>query len=290
MPGTAPRVTPADATRSQPQSAPCSMLLDCGDGVIGAGGLKAAVVAEPRAQQVLVAANQLDRDASHKRARFRSTSMLSFSWQLSHSAAPGRAITTTSMAGRSALCLRNDSLTRRLIRFRWTADLETLRDTANPSRAARPVPEATMMVKQKSLRRRPDLNTRVNSTGDSRRRLRGKRCDGAGFAVLPPLLVAAGRTSDSEASAALGAPPGQHLAAVLRGHAGAETMRPFPPQIARLIRAFHRRGPVREVPLARPSEARQKDGKSYAARNGVSTKRELTPGWRPAVDNPGPAS
>jgi hypothetical protein len=287
MPGTAPRVTPADPARGQPQSAPHSMLLDRADCVLGAAGLKAAVVAEPRAQQVLVAANQVDRDASHKRARSRSTSMLSWSWQLSHSAAPGRAITTTSMAGRCALCLRNDSLTRRLIRFRWTADLETLRETANPSRAARPAPEATMTVKQESLRRRPDLNTRVNSAGESRRRFRGKRCDGA---ALPLLLVAADRPSDSEASAALGAPPGQHLPAVLRSHAGTETMRPFPPQIARLIRAFHRRRPVREVPLARLPEARQKDEKSYAAHNGVSTKRAATPGWWPAVDNSGLAS
>jgi hypothetical protein len=193
-----------------------------------------------------------------------------------------------SMAGRSALRLRNDSLTRRLIRFRWTADLETLRDTATPSRATLLAPGATMTVKQESLRRRPDLNTLVNSAVDRRRRDGGKRCDCAELADLLLMLVAADRPSDSEPGAALGAPPGQHLPAIFRGHAGPKTMSPFPPQIARLIRAFHRRGPVRGAADA-PAEGRQKDGKSYAAHSEVSTRCSVAMQDEAAVDNSAPA-
>lgn len=66
---------------------------------------------------------------------------------LSHPAAPGRAMTTISRAGRSALCLRKDSLTRRLIRLRCTADLDTFFETARPSLAEGAEPGAAMTVK-----------------------------------------------------------------------------------------------------------------------------------------------
>lgn len=166
--------------------------------------------------------------------------MLCDSRGLSHSAAPGRAITTISRAGRDALCLRNDSLTRRLIRLRWTADLDTFRETARPRRAVGPGPGAAMNVKQESLQRRPDLNTRVNSAGASRRCAEEKPCERADSAGAFVTVVPANPTSDGESGTPLGAPTGQHQPTVLRGHAGPETMRPLPFHIARLIGAFHR--------------------------------------------------
>lgn len=101
---------------------------------------------------------------------------------LSHPAAPGRAMATISMAGRAAWCWRKDSLTRRLIRLRCTADLETFFETASPSRADGPSLRDTMMVKQSSPRRRPVLNTRLNSAGDNRRFARVKDCERAAVA------------------------------------------------------------------------------------------------------------
>lgn len=106
--------------------------------------------------------------------------------ELSHPAAPGRAITTISRAGRSALCLRKDSLTTRLIRLRCTADLDTFFETARPSLAADPEPGAAMTLKQSLPLRRPVLNTRANWAGANRRCARVKDSDrvvGAG-AVL----------------------------------------------------------------------------------------------------------
>jgi hypothetical protein len=191
MSGAAPWVTPADAPHRKPESAREPVGANGFDRVLGARGMKTAVVAEQGAQQQLVTADQEDRDASHMRAvRCSNASMLVTSRGLSHPAAPGRAMTTMSRAGRSALCLRKDSLTRRLIRLRWTADLDTLRDTARPSRADGPGPGAAMTVKQASLLRRPDLNTRVNSAGDRRRCAGQKPCgraDAAGalLTVVP---------------------------------------------------------------------------------------------------------
>jgi hypothetical protein len=191
MPGATPRMTPPDTPCRQPKAAHGAMCANRLDGVLGARGMKTAVVAEQGAQQQLIAADQEDRDAAHMLAvRSSSASMLVTSWGLSHPAAPGRAITTISRAGRSALCLRKDSLTRRLIRLRWTADLETLRDTASPSRADGPGPGAAMTVKQASLRRLPALNTRVNSAGDNRRCAVEKPCEradasGALLTVVP---------------------------------------------------------------------------------------------------------
>lgn len=178
---------------------------------------------------------------------------------LSHWAAPGRAITMMSMAGKPVLWRRNDSLTRRLIRLRCTADLETFFETARPRRAVGPGPGAAMTVKHESLRRRPDLNTRVYSAGESRRCARVKPCeraDSAGSLTAVP----ANRTSDRESGTPLGAPARQHLPAILGGHAGAETMGPFPAQIARLVGAFHRSGFRRGVPEADPPGACQKTG------------------------------
>lgn len=208
---------------------------------------------------------------------------------LSHPAAPGRAITTMSRAGRSALCLRKDSLTRRLIRLRWTADLETLRDTARPRRAEGPGPGAAMTVNQVSPRRLPDLNTRVNSAGDSRRCAGEKPWEGAFPAGAVVTAVPANPTSDGESGTPLGAPTGQHQPAALRGHAGPETVGPFPFQIARLIGAFHRGDSVRRVPRANPCEAGQKDGKSYARLIWVSTKPAHAALGALPVDNSGPA-
>lgn len=208
---------------------------------------------------------------------------------LSHSAAPGRAITTISRTGRSALCLRKDSLTRRLIRLRWTADLETLRETARPRRAEGPGPGAAMTVNHGSPWRLPDLNTRVNSAGDSRRCAGEKPWEGAVSAGAVVTAVPANPTSDGESGTPLGAPTGQHQPAALRGHAGPETVSPLPFQIARLIGAFHRTVSVRRVPQADPCEAGQKDGKSYARLMRVSTKSPQAARGGPPVDNPVPA-
>jgi hypothetical protein len=192
MPGAAPWVTPTDAPHRKPKSARDAMRADGFNRVLGAGGMKTAVVAEQGAQQQLIATDQEDRDASHMRAvRCSNASMLVTSRELSHPAAPGRAITTMSRAGRSALCLRKDSLTRRLIRLRWTADLDTLRDTARPSRADGAGPGAAMTVKQASLLRRPALNTRVNSAGDKRRCAGQKPCERAVVAGAPLTVVSA---------------------------------------------------------------------------------------------------
>jgi len=209
--------------------------------------------------------------------------------RLSHPAAPGRAMTTISRAGRPALCLRKDSLTSRLIRLRWTADLETLRETARPRRAEGPGPDAAMTVKQGSPWRLPDLNTRVNSAGDSKRCAGEKPWEGADSAGAVVTAVPANPTSDGESGTPLGAPTGQHQPAALRGHAGPETVGPLPFQIARLIGAFHRTDSVRRVPQADPREAGQKDGKSYARLIRVSTKPADATLGAPPVDNSGPA-
>jgi hypothetical protein len=172
--------------------------------------------------------------------------MLMASSALSHPAAPGRAMTTISRAGRRGLCLRKDSLTRRLIRLRSTADLETFRDTASPSRADGPGPSAATTIRKESPQRRPDLNTRPNSAGDSKRCARVKPCGEAELAGSFLTAVSAERTSDGEAGTPLGAPAGQHQPTALGGHAGTETVGPFPLDVARLIGAFHRDDPVQQ--------------------------------------------
>lgn len=175
------------------------------------------------------------------------------SWGLSHSAAPGRAMTTISRTGSAALCLRNDSLTTRLIRLRWTADLETFFETARPSRADDPGAGVAITVKQALPERRPDLNTRVNCSGDSKRCARVKACGCGGASGSLLTAIFAQRGLDGEPGAALGAPAGQHQPTVLGGHASAETMGPFPAQITRLIGAFHRTDSVREMRAAGPT-------------------------------------
>lgn len=54
---------------------------------------------------------------------------------LPSSAHPGKAVNTISMSFIDALLMRKNSRTTRLIRLRWTARLETLRDTVMPRRA-----------------------------------------------------------------------------------------------------------------------------------------------------------
>ena len=186
--------------------------------------------------------------------------MLLASNEFSQPAAPGRAMTTMSRAGRSAACLRKDSLTTRLIRLRCTADRETFRETARPRREEALVPGAAMTVNQASLRRRPVLKTREKSADDSSRRVAGKRRETCAAACPPSPVVPAGGASDSESGAPLGAPTGQHKAAILGGHARPETMGPFASQIARLIRALHRTLSVRGVAAAnlrRPAKRRE---------------------------------
>lgn len=178
--------------------------------------------------------------------------MLVASTEFSQPAAPGRAMTTMSRAGRSAVCLRKDSLTTRLIRLRCTADRETFRETARPRREEAPVPGAAMTVNQASLRRRPVLNVREKSADESRRRVAGKRCETCEAACPCSPVVPASGASDGESGAPLGAPTGQHKAAILGGHARPETMGPFASQIARLIRALHRIVSVRGVAVANP--------------------------------------
>jgi hypothetical protein len=236
--------------------------------------MKTAIVAEQWAQQQLISANQEDRDAAHMRTvRWSKASMLMASSALSHLAAAGRAMTTMSKAGRRGLCLRKDSLTRRLIRLRSTADLDTLRDTASPSRADGPGPMAATIIKQESPQRRPDLNTRPKSVGDSRRWARVKPWGTGTLAGSFLAAVSAERTSDSEAGAALGAPAGQHQPAALGGHAGTESVGAFPLDVARLIRAFHRCDPVDEGwrQPARPGPAKKTGNRTRAAPR-VSTR------------------
>lgn len=287
MAGATPGMAPPDAPRRQPSATQQAVSAYRLDGVFGAGGVKTAIPTEPGAQQQLVAANQLDRDASHERAvRFNKVSMLVASWPLSHSAAPGRAMTTMSTVGSSVPSLRNDSLTRRFIRLRCTAERETLRDTARPRRAAGPAPGATTMVKQGSPRRRPDLNTRVNSAGERSRWARVKPCCRTGAASSFLAVVPADRFSDSEAGAALGAPARQHLTAIPGRHPGPEAMRPLASQIARLIGAFHRAVSIENGSGTNPARACQKDGKSYASPRGLSTGAAATASAGGAVDNP----
>lgn len=210
---------------------------------------------------------------------------------LSHPAAPGRAMATISMAGRAAWCWRKDSLTRRLIRLRCTADLETFFETASPSRADGPSLRDTMMVKQSSPRRRPVLNTRLNSAGDNRRFARVKDCERAAVAGSFLTAVLPDRASDGESGAALGASARQHLAAALGCHAGAETMVALAAQVARLIGAFHGAVSVRGMPATDPTGApAKKDGKSYARACVVSTRPRCAARRGRPVDNSGRAS
>ena len=252
--------------------------------------MKTAVAAEPGAQQQLVAADQVDRDASHERAvRINRVSMLFANCRLSHSAAPGRAMTTMSTIGSSAASLRNDSLTRRFIRLRCTAERETLRETASPSRADGAELLAATTVNQGLLRRRPDLKTRENSVGARSLWARVNPCGRGWLASSCLTVVPANRTSDSEAGAALGAPAGQHLTAIPGRHPGAKAMGPLTAQITRLIGAFHRAVSVRYGSGTNPRGACQKDGKSYARPGTLSTSAGAIRGRGRAVDNPGVA-
>lgn len=212
--------------------------------------------------------------------------MLVASTEFSQPAAPGRAMTTMSRVGRSAVCVRKDSLTTRLIRLRCTADRETFRETARPRREYSLVPGAAMTVNQASLRRRPDLNTREKSADESRRRVAGKRCETCEAACPCSPVVPADAASDGESDAPLGAPTGQHKAAILGGHARPEPMSSFASQIARLIRALHRIVSVRGVAAA-TCKGPPKDGKCYSRRVGVSTDPGQAPAPRSSVDNPG---
>lgn len=199
--------------------------------------------------------------------------MLVASTGFSQAAAPGRAMTTKSRAGMSAACLRKDSLTTRLIRLRCTADRDTFRETARPIRGEALVPGAAMIVKQASLRRRPVFNTREKSAGDSRRRVAGRPCGARGAACPRSPVVPADRASDSESSAPLGAPTGQHKAAILRGHAGAESVGPLASQIARLIRALHRTVSVRGVSVTTLQRLAKRREMLLAAPGGVNQAR-----------------
>jgi hypothetical protein len=144
-------------------------------------------------------------------------------------------------------------------------------------------------VNQRSLRRRPALKTRAKSAEDKRRCERAKPCGCAAPACSFVTTVPADRASDSESGAALGAPAGQHLPAILGRHASPEAVGPFTPQIARLVGAFHRADSVPEVPCANPPRACEKDGESYVRRCGVSTRAALLAGPARAVDNSAPA-
>lgn len=206
---------------------------------------------------------------------------------LSHCAAPGRAITTMSIAGRAALRCRKDSLTTRLIRLRCTADLDTLRETARPSLAVGPGPGTLITVNEASLRRRPALNTLPKSAADRSRCAAGKPLGCASASALPLSVVPADRASDGEPHATLCAAAGEHQSAVLGSHAGAETMGAFSPQIARLVSALHGADSVRRVLRASRRWARQKDWKSYAAPLGVSTAMICSGSGLSPVDNPG---
>lgn len=187
--------------------------------------------------------------------------MLVASTEFSQAADPGRAMTTMSRAGRSAMCLRKDSLTTRLIRLRCTADRETFRETARPRREEAPVPGAAITVNHASPRRRPVLKTREKSADESRRRVAGKHCEACEAACPCSPVVPAGGASDGESGAPLGAPTGQHKAAILGGHARPEPMGPLASQIARLIRALHRtvsvRGVAAATTLQRPAKRRE---------------------------------
>src|SRR6056297_568007 len=92
-----PGVAAADTTCCQPAAPQDAMVTNRMDGVARARRVEAAMTAQQRADQQLVAANQEDRDASHKRTvRSNKVSMLLVSAALSQPAAPGRAMTTMS--------------------------------------------------------------------------------------------------------------------------------------------------------------------------------------------------
>lgn len=178
-------------------------------------------------------------------------------------AAAGRAITTISMAGSPARLCRKLSRTTRLMRLRSTADLETFRETAMPSLASGPDPGRLTSVNSASVFRRPDLSTRRKSSGERSRYSRGNPNGRAASMAVSP------GPSDGQLGPTLGAPAGENLSALLRGHAGTKPVGPLATQIAGLICALHFSCPV--LAWRRPAFGPQKGTKSYACPDEVST-------------------
>src|SRR5690606_23890417 len=160
---------------------------------------------------------------------------------------------------------RMQSRRARLIRLRPTARGSTLRDTARPRRGS-PSPGSQCRPSRASPRRRPPSNTRVYSTRERTRALRGNRARGS---VVISLDIAVARVSvmtgprgesGAQALAALGAATRQDLAAVSRLHAGTEAVVALALEVAGLVGALGGHGGTRFVNGAKEPESLVRPG------------------------------
>lgn len=168
-------IATGDAAEHEPAAANEAVAFNGFEGIRGARGMEAALVAQPWAEQQAIHLYKKNQDAAHflpSCCQWRSR--LRRSTSLGALAASRFAITTMSMAGSCFTARRKDSRARRLIRLRSTAAVETLRETARPMRASASSPDAASRVKNLSEERTPVRKTRVNSSGFSSRLWRGK--------------------------------------------------------------------------------------------------------------------
>ena len=130
-----PRMTTADTFERKPQPADGSVESHGLDRILRACGIIATARTEPRAQEVLIKADDQDYDFAHIRHIFFDNcrnALVSSSWLAK--AASGYATTTKSTAARPFCSCLKVSRSTRFIRLRITALRETLRETASPRR------------------------------------------------------------------------------------------------------------------------------------------------------------
>ena len=185
-------------------------------------------MAEKRAQQVTVGANQEYQDFSHcSMMPFQCRSSLFLISSELKARISRLTIITMSRSGRRCRLVRKLSRIKRLIALRFTARATCFRAIANPMRGQLPGLFPTRMVIQLSLRRKLFLNTcwkslaRVNLS-----------CTGKDSPTTPATLW-------REASSALGPTRTNHTASGAGAHARAKAVRPGTLEITRLKCTFH---------------------------------------------------
>src|SRR5687767_9924041 len=128
----------ADAPEREQPAARDAVRLDGLERVLRAARVEAAVPPKEGAQEPPVEMDRQARQALHLTSPVdgHSPARLSNTSRFFACAAAARAVTSTSTAGISCRCIRNDSRIRRRRRFRLTALPATRAATAMPSRAA----------------------------------------------------------------------------------------------------------------------------------------------------------
>jgi len=233
MPGMAFRQAP----HSHPRASNDTVGVDGFKGVLGTGGVKAAVVAEHWAEQELVDPDQAFDDGAHLllilcQWAFR----LALISGLVRLEMPDFAITTRSTGGIEPWFRRKDSRTSLFTLFLEAASPAALIDTARPRRAFPWVRGFASTVNKESEDLTDRWKTSSKSAFDFRRRSAPKREELSAEMAGSVLELWNLR---GQPSPALGPPAGQDLATILRSHPCPEAMGALAAQIARLEGALH---------------------------------------------------